>query len=123
MQQVRLPKWKLEETAERLSKPKERIKASKARAKAVQLKYEYDKTLRGGRGGYRETFVAAKTASPEEKQEYMVTLAERCKCVQALRSPTSQPQQPRGGEGSFSCLSPRTIGEKSDRQSAQASPS
>lgn len=79
--QVRLPKWQLEETADRLSKPKEHIKEKNARPKAVHLTYEFDKSLRGGKGGYKEVLAPAKKVSQEEKQEYMVSLADRCKCA------------------------------------------
>ena len=66
--QKTLSKAELEESAERLSKPKEVIKASTVRPKAVQLKYKYKKELRGGKGGFAELLVPAKSSSKEEKQ-------------------------------------------------------
>ena len=76
--QVVLAQWQIDEAADRLSKPKERKAEANRKAKAVQLKYEYDKSLRGGKGGYKETLVPAKRATSQEKQDYMVSLAQRC---------------------------------------------
>ena len=66
--QKTLSKEEQEESAERLSKPKEVVKASTVRPKAVQLKYKYNKELRGGKGGFAEMLVPAKSSSKEEKQ-------------------------------------------------------
>ncbi|KAK9788312.1 hypothetical protein WJX73_001722 [Symbiochloris irregularis] len=97
--QVKLEKWQIDEAAERLSKPKERKEEANRKAKAVQLKYEFDKSLRGGKGGYKETLVPAKKVTAQAKQDYMVSLAARCqetsqKTKAALKEKYLQPLNP-----------------------------
>ena len=101
--QKTLSKAELEESAERLSKPKEVIKASTVRPKAVQLKYKYKKELRGGKGGFAELLVPAKKSSLEEKQ---VRVLERSRILGVKLSACccKYKKELRGGKGGFAEL-------------------
>ena len=70
-----LTKSELEASAERLSAPKAIVEASTVRPKALQLKYKFDKSLRGGKGGYTEVLVPAKKTAAADKQVRLPTVA------------------------------------------------
>ncbi|KAK9804926.1 hypothetical protein WJX72_012325 [[Myrmecia] bisecta] len=76
VKQNRLSKEAMQGMMERLCTTKTRTDGVKPTA--VQLKYEFDQALRGGVGGYHERLVPVKHVTPEEKTQYMVTLAGRC---------------------------------------------